>query len=134
MDQVRGQFDGDFQVHFNLAPPLFARRDPTTGRLRKHEYGPWMMKTMRILARLRFLRGTALDVFGYTAERKMERQLAVDYETRLRSAFELLSPANHSRVIALAEVPELIKGYGHVKDTAVAAAKKTEQAIWESLN
>src|SRR5690606_30636275 len=80
--RIRDAFDGDFKLHFNLAPPLFAKKD-AEGNLRKAEYGPWMFKAFRLLAGLRGLRGSALDVFGYTAERRMERRAIVDYRDTL---------------------------------------------------
>lgn len=80
--RLQQQFEGDYQVRFHLAPPLFARKD-AQGRLLKKEYGPWMFKAFGLLAKLRFLRGGAFDVFGYTAERRGERQLIADYESTL---------------------------------------------------
>src|ERR1700722_4536429 len=82
-EKLRQRFDGDFRLSFHLAPPLLARRDPSTGRLQKREYGAWMMPAFRLLARLKFLRGTAFDPFGYTSDRKAERQLIADYEAAI---------------------------------------------------
>ena len=78
--QLNGQFEGDFRLKFHLAPPLLASRDPKTGHLQKQEFGPWMLPVFRLLAKLKGLRGTAFDPFGYTAERKQERALIREYE------------------------------------------------------
>ena len=80
MEKIKSQFDGDYKLHFHLAPPLFSKRDPVTGELRKSEYGGWVFGAFKVLAKLRGLRGTAFDIFGYTQERRMERQLIADYE------------------------------------------------------
>ena len=77
--RLAAQFEGDYKLVFNLAPPLLARRNPK-GELVKQEFGPWMFKAFRLLARLRRLRGTPLDPFGRTAERRTERRLIDDYE------------------------------------------------------
>lgn len=130
---VRAQFEGAYKIRFNLAPPLFARRDPN-GRLLKREYGPWMIHAMRMLGRLKFLRNTSFDVFGRSSERKMERQLVADYENRMRAAAEVLTAANLAAVVALAEVPEMIKGFGHIKEANVASAKSREQELWEAIH
>src|SRR5262245_19623365 len=74
------QFEGDYRLEFNLAPPLVAARDPDSGHLIKRSFGPWMMKAFGLLAKLRFLRGTPLDIFGYSPERRRERQLIAEYE------------------------------------------------------
>jgi indolepyruvate ferredoxin oxidoreductase len=121
--RIRDTFDGDFKIHFNLAPPLFAKKD-AEGRLRKAEYGPWMFTAFRLLARLRGLRGSALDVFGYTAERRMERQLIADYGRTIDELLAGLSPDNVALAVDIASVPELIRGYGHIKERHHAEAMK----------
>ena len=88
--RVENQFEGDYRVVMHLAPPLWAKSDPETGEPKKRTYGPWMMSAMRVLAKLKFLRGGMFDVFGYSAERRMERQLIADYE---RTVGELLGEA-----------------------------------------
>jgi indolepyruvate ferredoxin oxidoreductase len=132
--RIRETFDGDFKLHFNLAPPLFAKKD-AEGRLRKAEYGPWMFKAFRLLAKLRGLRGTALDPFGYTAERRMERQLVVDYGRTIDELLAGLSHDNHALAVEIASVPELIRGYGHVKERHHAAAMQRQDdllAAWRN--
>jgi indolepyruvate ferredoxin oxidoreductase len=130
---VRAQFDGDYRIRFNLAPPLFAKRDAVSGHLLKREYGPWMLPLMRLLARLKYLRHTPFDCFGYSAERRMERALAADYEAQMRTAFAALTPANLPLIVDLARVPDMIKGFGHVKDANVALAKARAQSLRDAI-
>jgi indolepyruvate ferredoxin oxidoreductase len=123
------QFEGGYKLRFHLAPPLLAPRDPETGRLKKRRYGPWVFTAFKVLARLRFLRGTKLDIFGYTAERRSERKLVKDYEALMGEIAAQLSPANHATAVALARVPEHIRGYGHVKDANLEQAKQEEAKL-----
>jgi indolepyruvate ferredoxin oxidoreductase len=131
--RLETQFEGDFRLTLHLAPPLLAKRDPSTGRLRKQEFGPWVFKAFRLLASMRFLRGTVLDPFGHTAERKMERQLIRDYETLVEEIIGRLTAENHAVAVALAEVPEQIRGLGHVKERHLRAAKQHEAALLARL-
>ena len=132
--QVRNEVDGDnLRLTFHLAPPLLARRDKVTGELRKMTFGPWMLSLFGVLAKLKFLRGTALDVFGYTSERKTERQLVRDYETVLDELIAKLAPENHHLAVGLAAIPEKIRGFGHVKLRHLTAAKADEAALLEQF-
>jgi indolepyruvate ferredoxin oxidoreductase len=112
--QLQNQFANYDRLEFHLAPPVFARRG-ADGRLKKSSYGPWMMKAFGALARLKALRGTALDIFGYTAERRMERRLLAEYEADLDMIAAELRPGRIDAAAALASVPALIRGFGHVK-------------------
>jgi indolepyruvate ferredoxin oxidoreductase len=120
------QFDGDYKLKFHLAPPIFSSRDPQTGQLIKQEFGAWMLPAFRMLAKLKGLRGTAFDVFGYTEERKTERRLIADYETLIDELLATLSTQNHPLAIKLASIPDDIRGYGHVKDAHLEKAKRKE--------
>ena len=111
------------RLTFHLAPPLFARRDKTTGEPRKMSFGPWMMGVFRVLAKFKFLRGTPLDPFGYTDERRTERQLVRDYEALLDELMAQLTPDNHHLAVGLAAIPEKIRGFGHVKLRHLKAAE-----------
>jgi indolepyruvate ferredoxin oxidoreductase len=115
------QFEGDFKLHFHLAPPIFSPRDKTTGHLRKRRFGSWMMPAFRILAKAKRLRGTSFDPFGYTAERRMERALIGEYEQLLQRLSAKLTAENADAIAKLAALPMTIRGYGHVKDAAVDA-------------
>jgi indolepyruvate ferredoxin oxidoreductase len=127
--QLNGQFEGDFRLKFHLAPPLLAERDPKTGHLKKQEFGPWMLSAFRLLAKLKGLRGTAFDPFGYTAERRQERALIREYEALIDELLGGLTPENHSLAVKLASVPDDIRGYGHVKDAHLAKARRKQDDL-----
>ncbi|WNJ99044.1 indolepyruvate ferredoxin oxidoreductase family protein [Thalassospiraceae bacterium LMO-JJ14] len=114
------------RVKFHLAPPLFAERDPASGHLKKKEYGPWIMPVFRMLAGLKGLRGTIFDPFGYSAERKTERRLISEYETQLEEIATGLNATNHGAAVQLASLPMRMRGFGHVKEANVRAAKACE--------
>src|SRR4051794_16046406 len=125
--QVAATFEGEnLRYEFHLAPPLLARTDPVTGVPRKMSFGPWLMRAFRGLAKLKGLRGTPLDVFGYTHERKTERQLVRDYEALLEEVVANLTPANHAAAIGLAAIPQKIRGFGHIKARNLETTKKEE--------
>jgi indolepyruvate ferredoxin oxidoreductase len=117
---------------FHLAPPLFARRDPVTGHPRKIKLGSWIIPVFRILARLKFLRGSLLDPFGYLPERRIERAMIDDYETLIRSRIiPALSAENHALAVEMARLPLSVRGFGHVK---AAAAREASMRLGELLN
>ena len=118
-NKIAESFEGDFRLTFHLAPPMLAPRDKETGRLLKKEYGGWMLHAFRMLARLKFLRGTMFDPFGYSAERKAERKLIEDYEATILRRASRLRPAEIPTMKRLASLPESIRGYGHIKDQAI---------------
>lgn len=130
---IHNQFEGDYQIRYHLAPPLLARRDEHTGHLKKQEFGPYIIWVFRLLARLKGLRGTSLDIFGRSAERRMERRLIADYEQLMDEIAAKLTPDNHSNAIALAELPEQIRGFGHVKETAIARVAAQRAALLASF-
>ena len=127
--RVAEQFEGDYKFIFHLAPPMVSKIDPHTGEAKKRRYGPWIMTAFGVLAKLRRFRGTAIDVFNKTAERKMERALIGEYETLLHELVAQLAPHNHAVAVELAQIPEHIRGYGHVKDRHVKAAKAKEAEL-----
>jgi indolepyruvate ferredoxin oxidoreductase len=121
--QLRDQFEGDFKIHFNLAPPMLAGKPDALGRPGKRAFGAWMMPLFRVLAGLRGLRGTALDVFGYSADRRLERELIAGYERDVASVLAVLSPVTLDIAIELLSLPDRIRGYGPVKEKAYRDAK-----------
>ena len=123
MQKIQSQFEGDYKLHFHLAPPLLAKRDPVTGELRKAEYGTWVFTAFKLLSKLRGLRGTAFDVFGYTQERRMERRLIGEYAATIEELLGKLSSDNHALAVRIASIPEEIRGYGHVKERSLGIAK-----------
>ena len=127
--RIAAQFEGDYKLVFHLAPPLMNKPDPVTGEAKKSAYGPWMMGAFRVLAKLKGLRGTAFDVFGRTPERRRERQLITDYEALIDELLPGLATHNHAIAIELASIPEHIRGYGHVKERHLKAAKAKEAEL-----
>jgi len=112
---IGARFTGRYRVHFHLAPPLLARRDPVSGTPRKMRLGPWMAGVFAVLAPLRFLRGTPFDPFGHSAERRMERALVREYESLVAQLLEGLTRQNLPLAVRLAGFPDEIRGFGHVK-------------------
>ncbi|WP_265943474.1 indolepyruvate ferredoxin oxidoreductase family protein [Dechloromonas sp. A34] len=120
--ELDAQFPQGYSVKYNLAPPLLAKADPATGELQKKQYGGWMFKAFKHLAGFKGLRGGALDVFGKTGERRLERQLIADYIALLDDILGRLTSDNHAAAVVLASVPDEIRGYGHVKEKSIVAA------------
>jgi indolepyruvate ferredoxin oxidoreductase len=129
LHRVAGQFEGNYKLRFHLAPPLTNKADALTGEPKKSSYGPWMLSAFKVLARMKGLRGSALDLFGKTAERKAERQLIADYEVLLDEITAGLGAHNHAVAVELASIPEHIRGYGHVKERHLKAAKAREAGL-----
>ena len=122
LTRVADHFEGPYELQFQLAPPLLAERDPQSGHLRKRAYGPWLISAFRMLAKLRRLRGTRFDIFGYTEERRTERRLILEYEAMLEEILPQLSPANLATAVELARLPLEVRGFGHVKVKNLAQA------------
>ena len=127
--KLERQFEGDFSLEFHLAPPLLAERDPRTGHLKKRRYGAWMLRAFGVLARLKFLRGTALDPFGRGAERRTERALIGEYEALLEELLAGLTRDSHAVAVELASLPDEIRGYGHVKQANLARARARQEKL-----
>jgi indolepyruvate ferredoxin oxidoreductase len=124
--RVEGMFEGemgkDFKLNYHLAPPIIAKKN-AKGQLQKQKFGPWMLSGFRLLARLKGLRGTALDIFGRTEERRTERALIGEYRASLEEVIAGLRAENHALALEIASLPEQIRGYGHVKERNLAAAR-----------
>ncbi len=119
---IQAQFEGDFTLHYHLAPPLLSPQN-VDGVLQKRRFGPWIQTAFRLLAPFKVLRGGPLDVFGYTAERRTERALVQEYEQAVLSMLPRLTQANRAPAAAFARVPEHIRGYGPVKTRHLQAAR-----------
>jgi indolepyruvate ferredoxin oxidoreductase len=132
VEQLKSQFEGDFSVKFNLAPPLLAKKD-AKGHLVKAEFGSWMWKAFVLLAKFKGLRGGTFDIFGYTAERKMERALIAEYRAMIDSLLAGLTPENHGVAVELANLPEQIRGFGHVKEKNVAHFREEKARLLGDL-
>jgi len=128
--KLKKQFSGSYTLKFHLAPPLFARKDPLTGHPRKVAFGSYMLHVFRLLAKLKGLRGTKLDPFGLTIERRMERQMIVDYERVIQDILPRLCTANIDSAAKLACYPDRIRGFGHIKTrNLVAALEEREKRL-----
>jgi indolepyruvate ferredoxin oxidoreductase len=127
--QLAAAFGGKYKLKFHLAPPLLAPRDPATGELKKLTFGAWMLPAFGLLARLKGLRGTWLDIFGRTAERKMERRLIEEYAATIDTLASGLAPENHRLAVAIAAIPDGIRGFGHIKDKSVAEARARQAEL-----
>jgi len=126
--KIAAQFEGDYKLSYHLAPPLLAKRD-AQGHLIKQPFGPWMFTAFRVLAKLKGLRGTALDIFGRTAERRGERALIAEYRSCIEELLTTLDAARLAQAVEIARIPEEIRGYGHVKEKHLAAARGKWQAL-----
>jgi len=134
LDRVGSMFEGDWRLVFNLAPPIFARRDKVTGLPRKREYGAWMLQVLRVLAKLKGLRGTPFDLFGLTAERRHDRAILAEYESLMDELCDRLTPQTHAVAVELAALPEAIRGYGHIRARHIEAAARRRQELLDQLN
>jgi indolepyruvate ferredoxin oxidoreductase len=116
LKRVADRFDGPYRLRFHLAPPLLGERDSRTGHLKKREFGAWMLPVFRVLAKMRGLRGTPLDIFG-------------EYQQMLGEVLAGLSPDNHAIAVELAALPLDIRGFGHIKDAAIKRAEAKSAAL-----
>jgi indolepyruvate ferredoxin oxidoreductase len=129
IEQLQAQFSGDYRLQFHLAPSWLSKPDASTGEPRKRQFGPWMLKAFAVLAKFKFLRGTPLDVFGYSPERKLELQLIDDYEQDVEYLLRELNADNYRTAVALAELPEQIRGYGHIKERSLAKVREQSNQL-----
>ena len=130
--KVASMFEGDYKLNYHLAPPLIAKKNDR-GELQKQQFGPWMLTSFKLLAKLKGLRGTAFDIFGKTPERRMERALLADYRKSMEAVMLKLTSENAQTLLPIAldiaRIPDSIKGFGHVKDKNAAAARLK----WDTL-
>jgi len=131
---LAAQFEGDFRFSFHLAPPLLAKRDPNSGKLLKREFGGWMLSLFQVLARFKGLRGGALDIFGYSAERKMERALIADYEKDIELILAQVNPQNLEIAVEMAELPLQMRGFGHVKQAGIDGVRQRHGQLARRLS
>jgi indolepyruvate ferredoxin oxidoreductase len=124
MQKIESMFEGDYKVVFHLAPPILNKPDPATGEAKKSKFGPWMLRVFGLLAKFKGLRGTPLDIFGGTEERRTERALISEYAATVEQLLAGLTPANHALAVEIASIPETIRGYGHVKIRHLKLAEK----------
>jgi indolepyruvate ferredoxin oxidoreductase len=128
LQKIDGMFEGDYTLNYHLAPPLIAKTN-AKGELQKQKFGPLMLTGFKLLKRFKWLRGTALDVFGYSEERRIERALIHQYRADVEALLSRLNASNHGLAVEIARIPEQIKGFGHVKARHLAAARQK----WDAL-
>ncbi|UCE32200.1 MAG: indolepyruvate ferredoxin oxidoreductase family protein, partial [Burkholderiales bacterium] len=128
VERLDASFEGDFSLRFHLAPPLLARRNER-GELIKREYGPWIMHAFRLVARLKRLRGTVFDPFGYTEERRAERRLIDEYAATIEQVLGAVDPQRLELAVQIASIPEEIRGFGHVKAGHIEAARSRREQL-----
>jgi indolepyruvate ferredoxin oxidoreductase len=128
-EKAAAEFDGDFNMTFHLAPPIFGG-EGSNGRPRKRAFGEWMLGPLKLLAKLKSLRGTPLDIFGYSAERRMERALIKQYEQDMKEVLPLTTEDTREAIVALARLPLDIRGFGPVlMQNEAKAAKRREELL-----
>jgi indolepyruvate ferredoxin oxidoreductase len=132
--RLSAQFDGDFKLKFHLSPPLLARKDPSTGLPRKMEFGSWMLSVFKVLQKGKGLRGTALDIFGYTHERRTERRLIAEYKATIDNLIGRLTATNLPIAIEVAELPDEIRGFGYVKEGNLAKAEAKKAGLLQKFD
>jgi indolepyruvate ferredoxin oxidoreductase len=126
--RINAMFEGDFKLNYHMAPPLIAKKNER-GELQKQKFGPAMLTVFKLLARLRGLRGGAFDIFGKSEERRQERALITDYRVSVEELLASLTEHNHALAVDIARIPEQIRGFGHVKERNLQAARQS----WASL-
>ena len=130
--KAKAEFDGDLRMTFHLAPPVLGGKGPD-GRPRKRAFGPWVLTLFGVLARMKGLRGTVLDPFGWLPERRVERALIAQYEADMAEVLPLVAPPTEGAVRALAELPLAIRGFGPVKDAAVEKAARQRAELLAAI-
>jgi indolepyruvate ferredoxin oxidoreductase len=128
--RINSMFEGDFKLNYHLAPPLLAKKNDK-GELQKRQFGPAMGLAFKLLARLKGLRGTPLDIFGRTEERRTERALIGEYRASIGQVLDALNAGNHALALEIACLPEQIKGFGHVKERNLKAARQKWAALMQ---
>ena len=132
LNKVNAMFEGDFTLNYHLAPPLISKKNDK-GELQKRQFGPWLLTGFRLLARLKGLRGTPFDVLGRSEERRQERALIDDYRASIEEVRAGLTEGNHAAAVEIARIPELIKGYGHVKARHLATVRPQWASLMQSF-
>lgn len=127
--KLNDAFEDGFTLRYNLAPPLISKSEPLTGRRLKRSFGPWLHGGFKVLAKMKRLRGGRFDVFGWQADRRMERALIAEYEGVVSELLDSLTPDNHALAAEVARTPETMRGFGHVKEANVAAAEKRQAEL-----
>jgi indolepyruvate ferredoxin oxidoreductase len=134
LKSVREEFSGDFRMTFHLAPPIIAGTDPNSGRPRKRTFGPWMLTALKLLKRFKGLRGTRLDPFGYSAERRSERGLIGEYEQTVQSILASLDQQSLKPAVKYAAWPNLVRGFGPIKEQSIVDMQAARAKLSEDFS
>jgi indolepyruvate ferredoxin oxidoreductase len=134
MKEVNNTFEGDFKIHFHLAPPIMNRGTDAQGRPRKRQFGPWMFRAFRLLAKFRVLRGTVIDPFRYSSDRKLERAQLGEYQQLVERIVRELDTSNYDTFLQLAELASEIRGYGPVREKAVEGVQQKKAQLTKALD
>jgi len=134
MKEVNNTFEGDFKVHFHLAPPIMNRGTDAQGRPKKRQFGPWMFQAFKLLAKFRVLRGTTIDPFSYSADRKMDRAQLKDYQQLVERIVSELEASNYDTFLQLAELASEVRGYGPVREQAAEAVQEKQSQLIKALD
>lgn len=134
IDKIARMMEGDYTLKFNMAPPLLAKKDATSGHLTKSEYGPWMLKAFGFLAKFKGLRGGSFDIFGYTEERKTERRLMTEFEALIGDILSNLNAENYAIAVELCELPMKVRGFGHVKERAITTYEAEKDHLTKAFH
>ena len=133
LQSIREEFEGDFRITFHMAPPIFSSIDPNNGRPRKRTFGPWMLSALKILKRFKGLRGTWLDPFGHSAERRVERALIGEYEKTVAQLLEHVAPTSLKAAADLAAWPDMVRGFGPVKEASIDDMRTARTKLYEAF-
>ena len=128
-EKLAETFDGNYKIKYHLSPPLISKKDPHTGRPRKYEIGGWITPIFKIISNMKGLRGTPFDIFGYTSERKTERNLIVQYEATVNMLIEGLTNDNYALAVDIANLPDKIRGYGYIKEESIKQYNKENKIL-----
>jgi len=131
--QLNETFEGDFKLQFHMAPPLLSKKDPDTGLPRKMQFSSWMMPLFGVLAKFKALRGTRFDLFGYSAERHLERELLRQFETDIDELTQHLSADKLPLAVELVELIQQVRGFGHIKEAAIEQYQLRREHIRKKL-
>ncbi|MEX0603647.1 MAG: indolepyruvate ferredoxin oxidoreductase family protein [Marinobacter sp.] len=134
MKEVEETFEGDFKVHFHLAPPLLNSETDAQGRPKKRRFGPWIFRAFTLLAKLRTLRGTVMDPFRYSADRKLDRAMLTDYQNLVARIGRELDTSNYETFLQLAELPADVRGYGPVRQQAAEGIREKQSQLIKALD
>jgi indolepyruvate ferredoxin oxidoreductase len=119
----------DYKLTFHLAPPFLSKPDPVTGKIKKREFGPWIIPMFKVIAKFKGLRGGKLDIFGYSQERKLERNLIDKYQEDIDAISSNENNLNVDAALALLQLPEHIRGFGHVKKKSIDVAEQKRSEL-----